>query len=357
MRSSKEYYSLDENQSEELEVDYVDEEDDYNDSYKKRDCVWEHDTKHRCITVCGKPGPIGPRGPKGEKGDKGDPGPEGHIGRRGPQGEQGEPGCPGPMGPRGHQGEKGDTGCDGPIGPRGPKGEKGDKGDPGPEGHIGRRGPQGEQGEPGCPGPMGPRGHQGEKGEKGDTGCDGPIGPRGPKGESGTSVECICTSQIRNVLRQIMCMFPNSNILIHYENSGSAEGVPVALYPDYSDAGIVELADSCRRVVCKINICKIAAITLMDDCIESFYDEGGSIKFDFLIPEHDLLTGNAYNCEYAVRNSLIASAYKKNIVKVIAGGNELEPNIVTGAAFGVAVLGEKTIVSTCKVESIKYLCH
>ena len=311
---------------------YEDDIEEDRDDVEDRDCNWEHDSKHRCITVCGKPGPrgpMGPRGPQGERGEKGEPGCEGHIGRRGPQGEQGE---------------KGEPGCQGPMGPRGPQGEQGEKGEPGCEGHIGRRGPQGEQGEKGetgCQGPMGPRGPQGEKGEKGE------------KGETCASVECICVAQIKNILRQIICLFPKSKILVNYENGGYAIGIPVALVPEHSDGGVLKLANCCGLITHRINICRIAAITLISDCDDSFFDKNGCIKFDFLPPPCQSQKNDALSCEYAVRNSLIASACEKEMVTIIAGGSLLESNFVTAAAFGVVALGKTTIVSTCKIEDIR----
>ncbi|MDP4090874.1 MAG: hypothetical protein Q8930_16620 [Bacillota bacterium] len=384
-----------------------------NEHLDDEDCEYDH--KHRCITVCGVPGPRGPRGPQGEKGEtgcagpmgprgrqgekgekgetgcagpmgqrgpqgekgeKGEPGCEGHIGRRGPQGEkgeQGEAGLMGPRGPRGPQGEKGETGCAGPMGPRGPQGEKGEKGEPGCEGHIGRRGPQGEKGEQGEAGPMGPMGPRGPQGEKGETGCAGPMGPRGqqgekgekgepgcegpmgPKGEPCLSVDCICTSQLKNILKQIMELFPRTEVIIYLENGRSAVGIPAGLYPMHSDSGIIKLANKHGVLTCKINICKIAAITLLCSD-ESFFDRKGNIRLDFISPPHQSLNGEAFHCERAVRNSLIAAAYEKDVVNIVAGGNSLEPNIVTAADLGVVALGDNTIVSTCKIEKIVYEC-
>ena len=225
-------------------------------------------------------------------------------------------------------------------GPRGPQGPKGEKGDPGP------RGPKGEKGDPGCPGPRGP------KGEKGDP---GPRGPKGEKGDPGKSFDCICMAQISNVLKQIILMFPNSKLLVNYEHGGYAIGTPVNLYPEHGEACILKLDDPCRNVTTNINICKIAAITLLDNCEKSFFDKRGIIRFNFLKPCAEILDSKAYKCEYAIRNSLISAAYANKTVSIVAGGTALPANIVTAADFGIVVLGKNTIVSTCKIESISYV--
>ncbi|MDP4090875.1 MAG: hypothetical protein Q8930_16625, partial [Bacillota bacterium] len=102
-------------------------------------------------------------------------------------------------------------------------------------------------------------------------------GPRGPQGEPGASIDCLCVTQIRNILRQMMCLFPKSKILINYENGGSVAGIPVELYTESSNEGVVKLADDSGTITDRINICKIAAITLTGHCDETLYNEDGSI--------------------------------------------------------------------------------
>jgi len=307
-----------------------------------KDCQTEHDLKHRCITVCGLPGPRGPMGPRGPQGEKGDPGP------RGPQGEKGDPGCPGPRGPKGEKGDPGPRGPRGEKGEPGPRGPRGEKGDPGP------RGPRGEKGDLGPRGPRGEKGDSGPRGPKGEKGDPGPRGPKGEKGDPGPSFDCICMAQLSHVLKQIISMFPNSKLLINYEYGGYAIGTAITLYPEQGDPCILKLHDPCRNLTTNINICKIAAITLLDNCDKSFFDKKGIIRFDFLKPCPEIFTSKAYKCEYAIRNSLIAAGYDNKIVNIVAGGSVLPPNIVTAADFGIVALGKNTIVSTCKIESISY---
>lgn len=224
----------------------------------------------------------------------------------------------------------------------GPRGPQGPKGDPGP------RGPKGD---PGCPGPRGPQG------PKGDPGCPGPRGPQGPKGEKGDpgpSFDCICMAQISHVLKQIISMFPNSKLLVNYDHGGYAIGTPVTLYPQHGEACILKLEDECRNIITNINICSIAAITLLDNCDKSFFDKNGNIKFSFRKPCPEIFSSKSYKCEFVTRNSLIAAAYDNKLVKIVAGGTTLPANYVTAADFGIVALGKNTIVSTCKIESVSY---
>lgn len=182
----------------------------------------------------------------------------------------------------------------------------------------------------------------------------GPQGPKGEKGEPGKTFDSIHLEQISSVMKQILSMFPNSKLLINYENAGYAIGTPVTLYPEKGDPCILKLEDTRRNIVTNINICKIAAITLIDNCHKSFFDKKGSIKFDFLKPCPEIFTSNSYKTEYVIRNSLIAAAHENKIVNIVAGGTPLPANIVTAADFGIIVLGKNTIVATSMIESISY---
>ncbi|WML34784.1 hypothetical protein [Clostridium sp. OS1-26] len=309
------------------DVDEFDEDDHNERQYKCHDRSRHSDPYyvHNCITVCEE---TGPQGPKECKGDPGCPEPEG---------EEGDPGCPEP------EEEKGDSGCPGP------KGEKGDPGCPGPKGEQGDPGPKGCKGDQGCPGPKGCKGDQGcpgPKGCKGDPGCQGPKGDQGPQGQPGDAVECACTAQIKNVLSQIIELFPGTTVVINYENKGSAIGVPISLL----DSGILVLSNSAEVKTHRISIRKIVAITLT--CNNSLFNLDGSMKIAFLPPPAPLPISCAAECESAVRNTLESLIQGKAAVNIIAGGNLLESNSVTHTAYGIAVLGNSTLVSTYTIEDI-----
>ena len=335
------------NDDEEYEEDNKDCFDDSN-----SECSKHH---HKCITVCGDPGPRGPKGDPGEdgcdgaqgpKGDPGEDGCDGPQGPRGPKGDPGEDGCDGAQGPQGPKGDPGEDGCDGEQGPCGPKGSKGDPGE---------QGPKGDPGEDGCPGRQGPCGPKGSKGDPGEQGAQGPCGPRGPKGDPGDcssdTAKCACTSQMRNIIRQIIKLFPKSNVLVNYENHGSAIGILSCISSSSSNMGMLIMTNSQGTVTNRINICKIVAVTLTHG--DSFYDCDGDLKISALPAPSPLPEGCDASCEAAVRNTLKALIKTKETVNIVAGGNCLEPNKVTDTAYGIALLGKSTIVSTCSVEDIK----
>ena len=312
----------------------------------------------------GDPGCEGPRGPRGRRGHKGDPGCPGCEGPEGPKGCKGDPGCQGPKGCKGDpgcQGEKGDPGCEGPVGPKGCKGDpgcqgpKGCKGDPGcpgqegPQGCKGDPGCQGEKGDPGCEGPKGEQGDPGCQGEQGDPGCEGPRGPRGRrghKGNPGNGVKCACTAQIKNVLMQIMKLFPGSTIIVNYDDKGTAIGIPTKI-----SRGILVLSNCEGCKTNAISICKIVAITL--PCNDSLFKCDGTSKISFLPPPSPLPKGCDAKCEAGIRRILKSKIGRKEMVNIIAGGNLLGPNPVRETAYGIVVLGTSTIVCTCSIQEIR----
>ncbi|AYD40425.1 hypothetical protein D4Z93_07755 [Clostridium fermenticellae] len=362
-------------------------EQDYDDDCHKNDFCNHHKKHRKCkvkIVCCEGPkgpkgcqgdpgatgprGPMGPMGPRGPRGSKGDPGstgargPIGPMGPRGPRGSkgdcgcQGSCGCPGPRGPRGPRGCQGDPGAAGPRGPIGPRGPRGAKGDPGSTGARGPRGLKGDcgcQGSCGCPGPRGPRGHRGCQGDPGATGPRGPMGPRGPRGakgdpgSAGPSSECKCVSQMRNILEQIMCLFPNAIIDVAYENGGHVSGVPCGLTPNGRNSGVL-LLSNCGKITNRINICRIAYITVRNKCL---IDCDGRLKICFLPVPDEIPQGGEADCERAVRKTLKSLIGCK--VNVVVGGTNTGYQRVRATAYGVALLSNNIIVSTCHIEDIK----
>jgi Collagen triple helix repeat (20 copies). len=205
-------------------------------------------------------------------------------------------------------------------------------------------GPQGCKGDPG---EMGPRGCKGDPGEMGPM---GPRGPQGPKGEPGELADCVCIAQMKYVLKQLIELFPYSNILVNYENGGSAIGIPHSLTPAYPHSGVLVLTNCAGAITHRIDICKIVAITLL--CKDSLY-ECDELKLHFLPGPCHHIAGCLADCEAAIRETLQSLVGTCVNVTVIAGGNLLETNKVTATAYGIAILGESTIVSTCGIDEIR----
>ena len=161
-------------------------------------------------------------------------------GPTGPTGPRGCPGLPGPMGPRGcpgSQGITGPTGAMGPqgyVGPTGPMGPTGPAGQAGPAGTTGSTGPMGPAGPMGVTGATGPAGITGATGPAGVTGATGPTGVTGATGPTGPAANtnsacCGCKEQLRNIIQQIITLYPNNDLLVTLESGDAVVGRPGSL--------------------------------------------------------------------------------------------------------------------------------
>ena len=161
-------------------------------------------------------------------------------GPTGPTGPRGCPGLPGPMGPRGcpgSQGITGPTGAMGPqgyVGPTGPMGPTGPAGQAGPAGTTGSTGPMGPAGPMGVTGATGPAGVTGATGPAGVTGATGPAGITGATGPTGPAANtnsacCGCKEQLRNIIQQIITLYPNNDLLVTLESGDAVVGRPGSL--------------------------------------------------------------------------------------------------------------------------------
>ena len=172
-----------------------------------------------CPVCCPVPGPVGPPGPTGPQGIPGSPGPTGAVGPTGPQGRDGAPGSAGPVG------ATGPTGPAGPMGATGPAGTAGETGPTGPQGPSGPTGPQGRDGAPGSTGPVG---------------ATGPAGPTGPTGPTAAAVGCACVQQMRNVLQQLIQLYPNDNAVVAMDSGNNSSGRLGSLLPAGPNAGLLQ---------------------------------------------------------------------------------------------------------------------
>lgn len=143
-------------------------------------------------------------------------------GPTGPTGPRGCPGLPGPMGPRGCPGSQGITGPTGAMGPQGYVGPTGPAGQAGPAGTTGPMGPAGPMGVTGATGPAG------VTGATGPTGVTGATGPTGPAANTNSAC-CGCKEQLRNIIQQIITLYPNNDLLVTLESGDAVVGRPGSL--------------------------------------------------------------------------------------------------------------------------------
>ena len=277
------------------------------------------------------------------------PGPTGATGPTGPQGTPGPTGTTGPTGPTGPMGLIGPTGATGATGPIGPTGPGvGATGPTGPTGPIGATGATG----PSITGPTGPTGATGATGPTGVTGPTGPTGatgttgPTGPTGSTGNSVECFCVQQMRNILQQIISLYPNDTVIVAMESGNNASGRPGSLIPPPDtnpDAGLFQLVNNQGNPQEAVSICRIASVRINS----AAYNDA----ITYLPAPDPAPEGCGANCQNAIRSYLPVGTN----VDINAGGQTVAQGTVRINEYGVVVVvgpndNNPAFVSTCKAE-------
>ena len=294
----------------------------------------------------GDPGEMGPIGPKGDKGDTGPTGPSGSTGATGPTGNTGITGATGATGSIGITGATGPTGATGNSGITGATGPTGQDGIPGPTGNTGLAGATGPTGNTGITGATGPTGNTGVTGPTGPTGNTGVTGPTGPEA---VSIGCVCVQQMRNVIEQLITLYPTDNVVVSMESGNNASGRLGSLLPapnSNPNAGLLQLVNAQGVPQEAISLCRIAAIRITS----ATYNEAIS----YLPAPSPLPTSCDANCESAVQSYLPVNTTN---VSINAGGQTVGQGTVHVNAFGMVVLvsngnSDPTFVSTCKTEII-----
>ncbi len=256
----------------------------------------------------------------------------------------------GPTGPTGPQGPPGPAG--GVTGATGATGRSGDVGATGPQGNIGPQGPQGIQGNDGLIGPTGPTGAQGVQGNIGPTGPTGPqgiIGPTGPAGSSIVGASCSCVAQMRNVIRQLITLYPTDNVEISMESGNNVSGRLGSLLPSPNsnpDAGLLQLVNTQGVPQEAVSLCRITAIRITS----STYNN----SITYLPVPTPVPTGCDADCEAAARAYLPVNTAS---VSINAGGQTVGSGRVIASQYGMVVLvnnnnANPAFISLCKAEII-----
>ena len=158
-----------------------------------------------------------------------------------------------------YKGPKGDKGDTGSMGPTGSTGVTGNTGVTGATGNIGNTGPTGPSGNTGSTGPTGNTGMTGATGATGATGVTGPTGPEA------TNIACACVQQMRNVIQQLITLYPTDNVVVSMESGNNASGRLGSLLPapnNNPNAGLLQLVNAQGVPQEAISLCRIAAIRI-----------------------------------------------------------------------------------------------
>lgn len=197
-------------------------------------------------------------------------------------------------------------------------------------------------GQSGPPGPQGPEGPQGPQGEQG---IPGPEGPQGPAGESGPSASCFCAQQMRNIIEQIITLYPDDNLIIAMESGNNVSGRPGSLLTG-ENAGLFQLVNNQGVAEEAVSICRIAAITITS----SEYNDA----ITYLPVPDPIPTGCDADCESSIREYLPVGTEN---VDINAGGQTIATGDIIRSEYGMVVVvgpnnSNPTFVSSCKIEII-----
>ena len=225
------------------------------------------------------------------------------------------------------------TCCVGPTGPTGPTGPSG-----------GPTGPTGSTGPTGATGSTGPTGTTGATGSTGPTGATGATGPTGNLSNSAT---CFCVDQMRNIIRQIITLYPADTLIVAMESGNNVSGRPGSLLPAPNtnpNSGLFQLINSQGTPEEAVSICRIASITLTS----STYND----NITYLPAPTTTPAGCDSNCEAASRSYLPVGTASVNIK---AGGQTVAKGTILKSEYGMVVIvgndnSNPSFVSLCKAE-------
>ena len=230
--------------------------------------------------------------------------------------------------------------CQGPTGPAGPPGCPGQ---PGPMGPRGCPGPQGITGPTGAMGPQGYVGPTGPMGPAGTTGVTGATGPTGPAGNE-NSVSCRCKEQMRNIIQQIIALYPNNNLLVTLSSGDASFGRPGSLIlgPD-GRTGVFEVINPQNQLqylsICSIDTIQIDNATYNDTIV-------------YLPEPFPAPTDCCADCQAAIRSLLPVGTAGVNI---ITSSQTPSVGTVIRNEYGMLVLSNEartniTFVSSCSID-------
>lgn len=154
---------------------------------------------------------------------------------------------------------------------------------------------------------------------------------------------------MRNVLQQLIQLYPNDSVVIAMESGNNASGRLDSLLPgpdSNPEAGLLQLTNTQGVPQEAISICHIASIR-----ITSAAYNNGIVYLPAPTPTPDTCEAN---CEAAIRSYLPVGTTN---VSINAGGQTVGQGTVLRDEYGIVVLANgnnsnPTFISTCKAEII-----
>ena len=130
-------------------------------------------------------------------------------------------------------------------------------------------------------------------------GVTGPTGATGPTGSNANSTSCFCVDQMRNIIQQIITLYPNDNLIIAMESGNNVSGRAGSLLPapnDNPNFGLFQLVNNQGTPEKAVSLCRIASITITS----SEYND----SITYLPSPVPSQSGCDTNCEAAIRSYL-----------------------------------------------------
>lgn len=198
-------------------------------------------------------------------------------------------------------------------------------------------------------GPTGPRGATGPTGPQGIEGVAGPTGPTGPAGSNAGSSSCFCADQMRNIIKQIISLYPNDVLNVAMESGNNVSGRPGSLLPGPNsnpNAGLFQLTNNQGVVEKTVSLCRIVSITITS----STYNN----NITYLPAPSPIPSGCDSNCESAIRTYLPVGTTG---VSIKSDGQTVAQGTILKSEYGIAVIvghnnSNPSFVSLCKAEII-----
>ena len=161
-------------------------------------------------------------------------------------------------------------------------------------------------------------------------------------------VECGCVEQIKNVISQLITLYPAVDITVITDTGDYFTGRPKALIPVGDSAGLFTLANSAGIVINAISLCRIAKIRVPSVTLFQ--------GITYLPSCTSCQAGCEAKCEAAIR-SYLATFAPTAIVEITTSNNEISIGTIYKIECGIVVLlaqttGYPIFISTCKIESV-----
>ena len=175
------------------------------------------------------------------------------------------------------------------------------------------------------------------------------LAPTGPTGPAPLTTSCFCVDQMRNVIQQIISLYPNDNLIVAMESGNNASGRPGSLLPgpnNNPNSGLFQLVNNQGVPQEALSICRIASITVTSS---TYNDTITYLPAPVLTP-----TGCDANCKAAARSYLPVGTTN---VDINAGGQTVAQGTILKSEYGMVVVvgnnnSNPSFVSLCKAEII-----